>query len=51
MIVSIPRTEKPEYQWGMRRIRHMHLAHFGRASDPETQHACLPFRVLWLSDS
>jgi YebC/PmpR family DNA-binding regulatory protein len=51
MIVSIPRTEKPEYQWGMRRIRHMHLAHLGRVWGPETQHACLPFRVLWLSDS
>ena len=45
MIVSIPGTEKPEYQWRMRRIRHMHSAHLGLVGGPETRRACLPYRV------
>ena len=45
MIVSIPRTEKLEYQWGMRRIRHIHVAHLGLVRGPETQRACRHFGV------
>ena len=45
MIVSIPGTEKPEYQWGMRRIRHSHLAHPGQVWGLEMQRVCMSFCV------